>query len=81
MGELKFTRDDRRFLRSLRIDPGEDQDVLDVYKEATPGGFPPNALMISNSLAQRIAARFGAVNTHTYMLFIREQRYGKGTGD
>lgn len=65
MATLKLTRDDRKWLRSLRIDPQEsvEEAMFDVIN--APPKYLPNKIIISHELARKVLAEYGELTIET----------------
>lgn len=70
MEEIKFTRDDRRFLRDMYIDPQATiaEDMYDVI--TAPTQYEPQALLITKKTAEAVIKEFGKLTWKNYWAYV-----------
>ena len=69
MDDLKLTRDDREFLRSIDVDPEptDYETMIDVL--TAPGQYEPPSFIISQELARAVIKEYGELNWENFMRF------------
>lgn len=67
-----FTRDDRRFLRDMNIDPEStiQEDMFDAI--TAPGQYAPTTILVSAALARKVIAEFGELTFDTWWAYHRK---------
>lgn len=69
MAEIKFTRDDRTFLREMHINPESTmaEDMHDVI--TAPTQYPPNTIFIPQEVARLVIKEFGKLTMANYWAY------------
>lgn len=76
MEEIKFTRDDRTFLRDMHIDPQATiaEDMIDVI--TAPTQYEPTNFIVSHRTAQAVIKEFGELTWKNYWAYV--SKFGNG---
>lgn len=72
MAELKFTRDDREYLRSIHIDPKPSvaETMEDVLFSSPGPGCGPTTFVISAELAREVVKEYGELNWENFQRYL-----------
>lgn len=79
MEDIKFTRDDRAFLRQMHIDPQDKDEDIGEINVILFKGSDSRWVCVSVGIALEIVERYGELNAQNYIQYISDRNSDKGT--